>query len=73
MAKALVIGAAVLGLVLLGLTAIYWTVPAGSLPSFLPGYQSGSADLHFKHGLASLLLAVALFIFAWFRIGPKRT
>ena len=65
-------GAAVLGVVFLALAVVYWVVPAGSLPTVIPGFEAGSTQVHFKHGIGSLLLALALFAFAWFRTGPQR-
>jgi hypothetical protein len=65
----LIIPAIVLGLALLAVTAIYWIDSAGSLPSFLPGYEEGSTHHHFKHGLAALILALGCFVFAWFQSG----
>jgi hypothetical protein len=41
MNKPMVWIAAVLGIVLLVLTAVYWIEPAGSLPAFLPGFEAG--------------------------------
>jgi hypothetical protein len=64
--------AAVAGVVLLGLAVFYWVEPADSLPSFFPGHQAGSDHVHFKHGLACLLLGLACFVFVWFRSGPTR-
>lgn len=72
MNKPMVWVAAVLGIAFLLLTAVYWIEPAGSLPAFLPGYEAGSAHIHFKHGLGTLILALALFAFAWFQTGPRR-
>jgi uncharacterized membrane protein YdjX (TVP38/TMEM64 family) len=68
----LVLAAGVIGVVLIGLAVYYWVTPAGSLPSFFPGYAAGSSHIHFKHGLAALLLGLACFVFVWFRSGPKR-
>jgi hypothetical protein len=68
----LVWGAAVLGIALIGLTAVYWVEPAGSLPGFFPGFEPGSTHVHFKHGIATLILGLALFAFAWFRSGPTK-
>jgi len=72
MNKPMIWGAAILGIALLALTAVYWFEPAGSLPAFLPGYEAGSPHVHFKHGLGTLILALALFAFAWFQTGPRR-
>ena len=59
------------GLVLVSLSVMYWTVPAGSLPHFMPGYISDSAVIHVKHGVAAFVLALALFVYAWFHTGKK--
>jgi hypothetical protein len=72
MKKTLVILSVVLGIVFLGLAALYWSVPANALPSFLPGYDPAMASIHFKHGLLALILAVLLFLYAWFMTGKKK-
>jgi len=68
----LVIAAGIGALVLIALAVVYWVEPSGSLPSFFPGYQAGSTHVHFKHGLACLLLGLVLGVYVWFRTGPKR-
>jgi len=65
MNKPLVLAAAILGFIFLVLACIYWFVPAGSLPHFMPGFVDGSNHVHVKHGLIALVLAVALLGFAW--------
>jgi hypothetical protein len=62
----------VLGFALLVLAAVYWIEPAGSLPRFLPGYAAGSLHVHFKTGLGTLIVALALFAFAGFQIRSRR-
>ena len=69
--KTLVIASVVLGILFLVLAIVYWTMTAGSLPHFLPGFETGVTTIHFKHGLASLLLALASFAYAWFQSGKK--
>lgn len=61
--------AIVVGVLLLIAAVIYWTTPAGSLPHFFPGFAAGSTQPHFKHGLAALIAALALFAYAWFQTG----
>jgi hypothetical protein len=56
-----------LGLLFLAIAATYWFVPAGSLPSFIPGFIAGSAYIHIKHAIVSLIIALVLFAFAWFQ------
>jgi hypothetical protein len=63
--------AALVGVGFVGLAFLYWSTPAGSLPSVVPGYQSGSSLIHFKHGIGALLLGLAAFAFAWFQSGKK--
>jgi hypothetical protein len=59
--------AGLLGLLFLAIAAMYWFVPAGSLPSFIPGFIDGSAYIHVKHAIVSLIIALVLFAFAWFQ------
>jgi len=63
--------AIVVGILLIALAGYYWAEPAKSLPSWLPGHQSGSPHHHFKHGLASFLVGLACLIFAWFQTGDR--
>ena len=69
----MVVIAAVAGIILIALAVYYWAEPAKSLPSWLPGHETGSNHHHFKHGLAAFLVGVALLIFAWFQSAPRRT
>ncbi len=65
--------AIVVGIALIVLAVVYWAEPAKSLPSWIPGHESGSNHHHVKHGIASFLVGLALLVFAWFRsAGPKR-
>jgi UDP-N-acetylmuramyl pentapeptide phosphotransferase/UDP-N-acetylglucosamine-1-phosphate transferase len=65
--------AVVLGIALIAIAIVYWVEPAKSLPSFFPGHQAGSSHHHTKHGIASFLVGLACFAFAWFNTGPKRS
>lgn len=38
----------------------YFVTPAGSLPTFMPGYIEGSSIIHTKHGIAAVIVAVVL-------------
>ena len=69
----LAIAAAVLGVALIVLAIVYWAEPAGSLPSWIPGHESGSGHHHIKHGIASFLVGVALLVYAWFQTGPRHS
>jgi hypothetical protein len=64
--------AVVLGVILIVIAVIYWVEPAGSLPSFFPGHETGSSHHHVKHGIAAFLVGLACFAFAWLNSGPKK-
>ena len=32
---------------------MYYTMPAGSLPTFMPGYAAGSDHIHMTHAIAA--------------------
>jgi len=72
MKKTLVVVAVIAGLACLYVAYVYWTTPASALPSFFPGFDPTLTGVHFKHGLAALIVAIALFVFAWFQSGPKK-
>ena len=63
--------AAVAGIALITLAIVYWAVPAGSLPGFIPGHEAGSGHHHVKHGIAAFLVGLALLAFVWFQTGKK--
>lgn len=67
----LAVTAAVVGALALAVVAVlYFAEPASSLPSWLPGHEAGSAHHHIKHGIAALVVALGLGVFAWFGTGP---
>jgi hypothetical protein len=70
MTKPLPLIAGILGVVFLALAALYGLTPAGSLPAFIPGYEAGSDHVHMTHALVSLIVALLLFVFAWFQREP---
>lgn len=45
---------------------MYYTVQAGSLPTFMPDYDAGSTHIHHLHAYAALVAAVVLFGIGWF-------
>jgi len=63
----------IVGIGFVALAVLYWITPAGALPSFMPGYEAGSSAIHVKHGIASLLLGLAVLAYAWFQTGPKHS
>jgi hypothetical protein len=62
----------VLGILFVLLAFFYWITPANALPSFMPGYDASLTTVHFKHGLASLIVGLGLLVFVWFRTGKKK-
>jgi hypothetical protein len=70
--RLLAILAVVLGIALIVVAIVYWAEPAKSLPGFFPGHESGSNHHHVKHGIASFLVGLACFAFAWFNTGKPR-
>lgn len=63
----------VVGLLLLVIAFVYLTTPVAGLPHFFPGFDPAVTKIHFKHGLASLILAIGSFVFAWFQSGKLKT
>jgi hypothetical protein len=60
-----------LGIICIIAAVTYFVLPAGSLPTFMPGYEVGSAHIHSKHALIALIAAVVLFLIGWL-IGRRR-
>lgn len=44
---------------------MYYTMAAGALPTFMPGYAEGSTHIHHLHAYAATVAAVVLFIVGW--------
>jgi hypothetical protein len=67
------IGGVLAGILFIAIAVMYFTVPPKSLPvpGFL-GHESGVSAVHVKHGVASFLVGLVCFVFAWFQSGPKR-
>lgn len=63
---------ALAGVVLVAIAVVYFAESAGSLPSFFPGHQAGSAHHHTKHGIAALVVGLVAFVGAWLSSGTKR-
>jgi hypothetical protein len=63
--------AVLLGIIFFALAAVYYFVPAGSLPSFVPGYLPGASTIHVKHAIAALFLGLITFAYVWFATGKK--
>lgn len=69
--KPLSIVAEVIGVVFVILAGLYLFTPAHSLPSFLPGYDPSLDKIHYKHGVGSLVVGVALLAYAWRQVRKK--
>jgi hypothetical protein len=64
--------AIVLAVALFVVAGVYFAEPAKSLPSFFPGHSATSTIHHTKHGIASVVVGLALLAFAWFASGPRK-
>jgi uncharacterized membrane protein len=71
MKKTLNILAAVFGAAFIVLAIYYWLTPADMLPMFMPGYDIAMTTPHIKHGIASLVVGLALLVYAWFASAKK--
>ncbi len=60
----------ILGVILIVVAAVYFLVPANSLPSFFPGHETGLMRIRAKHGMLSGALGVVLLAGSWF-LGQK--
>jgi hypothetical protein len=70
--RIIIAGAVLAGVALLVVAGIYFGDTARALPSFFPGHQAGSSTHHIKHAIAAIVVALALFVFAWFATGPRK-
>jgi hypothetical protein len=69
--RLLAILAALAGLVFVAVAVVDLVEPASALPALMPGHEAGSAHHHVKHGIAALVVGLALFALAWFKTGPR--
>jgi hypothetical protein len=42
--------------------AMYFFIPGGSLPEFMPGYDAGSTHIHTTHAVAAITAAVVFLL-----------
>jgi hypothetical protein len=48
------------------LAALYFALPADSLPAWLPGYEAGMTRARVKHGIAAAAAGAVLCFVGWF-------
>jgi hypothetical protein len=61
----------VLAIICIIVAVMYFAMPAGQLPTFMPGYEAGSAHVHIKHAIIAVVVAVILGVIGWL-IGRRR-
>jgi hypothetical protein len=61
----------ILAIICIVAAVMYFAMPAGKLPTFMPGYEAGSAHVHVKHAIIALVVAVILGVIGWL-IGRSR-
>jgi amino acid permease len=54
----------VIGLILIAVGIVYFTVKAGSLPSFIPGHIANSSAHHSKRGLVAVIVGAVVLLVA---------
>lgn len=60
----------ILGVIFLFAAAMYFLVPADSLPTFFPGHEPGLMRIRAKHGMLSGGVGIVLLAASWF-LGRK--
>jgi hypothetical protein len=58
-----------LALVCVIVAVMYYVLPGGSLPTFVPGYYEGSTRIHMMHAFAA---AIAAFVFLLIGLSTRR-
>ena len=61
----------ILAIICVVAAVMYFTMPAGQLPTFMLGYLAGSDHIHKTHALAAVVAAVVLFVAGWL-VGRRR-
>ncbi len=51
-----------LAIVCVIIAVMYYVMPGGSLPAFMPGYDAGSTHIHTMHAIAAATAAVVFFL-----------
>jgi hypothetical protein len=61
----------ILAIICIIVAVMYFAMPASQLPSFMPGYEAGSAHIHVKHAAIAVVAAIILAVIGWL-IGRRR-
>lgn len=61
-----------LAIICLIAAVMYFVMPAGQLPTFMPGYLAGSDHIHKTHAIAAVVAAIILFLLGWFAGRSRR-
>jgi uncharacterized membrane-anchored protein YitT (DUF2179 family) len=57
--------AIIVGVILIVVAAVYFLVPADSLPAFFPGHETGLMRVRTKHGMLAGTLGIVLIALSW--------
>jgi hypothetical protein len=55
----------ILAIICIVAAVMYFAMPAGQLPTFMPGYEAASAHIHTKHAIIAVVAAVILAVIGW--------
>lgn len=55
----------ILAIICIIVAVTYFVMPAAQLPTFMPGYEAGSAHIHTKHAAIAVVAAVILAVIGW--------
>lgn len=55
----------IIGVILIVIAAVYFLVPADSLPTFFPGHETGLMRIRTKHGVLAGALGIAALALGW--------
>jgi hypothetical protein len=55
----------ILAIICIIVAVTYFVMPAGQLPTFMPGYEAGSVHIHTKHAAIAVVAAVILAVIGW--------
>ena len=55
----------ILAIICVIVAVVYFVMPAGQLPTYMPGYEAGSTHIHSKHAIVAIVAAVILAVIGW--------